>query len=134
MYGIVEHTEANRDKYFSAALGNDAYMLELKSRPVEEIWKSFDSITSEDTHFAGRRRGGRRHMNSGKEPLMCTDNEGGNTYHNGTVFVLMGDGTVKTMPRIPDQLRYGAPEDPDLPFTMPVGPDSLHPLLVKMRR
>ena len=73
-------------------------------------------------------------MNSGKEPLMCTDNEGGNTYLNGTVLVLMGDGTIEEMPRIPDQLRYGAPEDPDIPFTMPVGPDSPHPLLAKMRK
>ena len=81
----VERAKANRDRYFSAALVNDDHMLDLKSRPVEQIWKSFDSITSADTHFAGRRRGGRRHMSSGKEPLMCTDNEGGNTYLNGTV-------------------------------------------------
>ena len=134
VYGIVEHTEANRDRYFSAALSNDAHMLDLKSQPVEEIWKSFDSLSSKDTHFAGRRKQGRRRMTSGKAPLMCTDNEGGNTYHNGTVLVLMGDGTVKKMPRIPDQLRYGAPEDPDIPFTMPVGPESPHPMLAKMRR
>ena len=134
MYGIVEHTEANRDRYFSAALSDDEYVLDLKSQPVEEIWKSFESITSEDTHFAGRRKRGRRHLLTGSEPLMCTDNEGGNTYPNGMVLVLMGDGTVKRMPRIPDQIRYGAPADPDIPFTMPVGPNSPHPSLAKMRK
>lgn len=134
VYGIVEHTKANRDRYFSAALGNDDWMLEIKSRPVDEIWKDFDEINSEDTHFAGLGKGRRRHMHSGKQPLMCTDNEGGNTYLDGLVLVLMGDGTVERMPRIPDQLRYGAPSDPDVEFTMPIGEDSPHPVLARMEK
>ncbi len=132
--GVVEHTEANRDRYFSAALGDDAHIIDLRSRPVDEIWKSFDKITSLDTHFAGRSLDNRRRMMSGKEVWMATDNEGGNTYLDGSVLLLRGDGSVKEVPRIPDQIKFGAPSDPDVEYSMEVGPASPHPDLRKLRR
>lgn len=132
--GIVEHTEANRDRYFSAALGDDPYIIALRQQPVDEIWKSFDQVTSADTHFAGRSLQNRRRMMSGKEVWMATDNEDGNTYLDGSVLMLRGDGTVKELPRIPDQLKFGAPEDPDEEFSLVVGASSPHPDLRKLRR
>ncbi len=108
--GIVEHTEVNRDRHFSAAFGDDAHIIDLHSRPV-------DGITSLDTHFAGRSLANRRRMMSGREVWMSTDNEGGNTYLDGSVSLLRGDGSVKEVPRIPEQIKFGAPSDPDVEYT-----------------
>lgn len=132
--GTVEHTEANRDRYFSKALDSDAHVLDLMDKSEDDIWKDFDSVSSLDTHFAGRAREGRRHMNSGREIWMATDNEGGNTYRDGSVLLLFGDNTVKEIRRDPDQIKLGAPADIDVEYTLEVGPNSPHPDLRKLRK
>jgi hypothetical protein len=131
--GVVEHTRANRDRYFSAALGEDAHVLDLEEKSVDDIWPDFASLCSADTHFAGRGPEGRRHLTSGREILMATDNEGGNVYRDGSVLMLFGDGTVTELPRVPGQLEFGAPADLKLEFCLLVGADSPHPDLRKLR-
>lgn len=131
--GRVERTEANRDRYFSAALGEDPHVIHLRAQDVDDIWPDFGSVSSRDTHFAGRAHGDRRHMDSGREIWMATDNEGGNTYRDGSVLMLYGDGVVKELTR-DKQTKFGAPDDPREPFTMPVGPTSPHGDLRKLLR
>lgn len=132
--GSVERTEANRERYFSSAIDSDTHVYDLRELSPEETWKDFDTLTSLDTHFAGRAREGRRHMNSGKEIWMATDNEDGNTYRDGTVLMLFGDSTVRECLRDPHQLAIGAPADLDVEYSLDVGPNSPHPDLRKLRR
>ena len=108
-------------------------MIDLREQDIDEIWPDFDSVSSADTHFAGRALGNRRHMMSGRESWMATDNEGGNTYQDGSVLMLYGDGVVKELTRN-KQTKFGAPSDPRKPFTMTVGETSLHKDLRKLRR
>ena len=63
------------------------------------------------------------------EPLLATDNEHGNTYDDGSVLVLYGNGAVRTI------YREDVPEaagDPD--YVIEVGPNSDVPELRKLKK
>ena len=122
--GMVEHTEQNFDRYFSPQEEGDERKDELKETlGVENIWKSVDDLSSEDTHYAGRAVEHKRRMFSGKEIWMATDNEFGSTYPDGTIIVLMGDGATRQLQRAKELKEWG-PEDVDEEFTFEVGPNS----------
>ena len=132
--GMVEHTEQNFDRYFSPQEEGDERKDELKEEiGVESIWKSVDDLTSEDTHYAGRATEHKRRMFSGKEIWMATDNEFGNTYPDGTIIVLMGDGATRQLQRA-KELKEFFPEDVDEEFTFEVGPNSPHQGLAKLEK
>lgn len=132
--GMVEHTNQNFDRYFSPQEDGDERRYELKeSVGVENIWKTMDELTTEDTHFAGRASEHKRRMFSGKEIWMATDNEFGNTYADGTVIVLMGDGATRKLLRI-KELKDFFPEDVDEEFEFEVGPNSPHKGLAKLEK
>lgn len=132
--GVVEHTETNRDRYFSAALTDDPRRIALQNESIDEIWRALESTSSEDTHYAGRSKESRRRMRSGREIWLATDNEGGNVYSDGCVLALYGDGTVREIYRDPQMLKYGAPTEHVEGYEIDVGPDSPHPDLRKLRR
>ncbi len=130
---VVEHTPQNRDRYFSPDQQPSEYIAELKALPAEEIWKDFDSLNSEDTDYAGRAgRYMRGDLYSGKEPLMANDNEFIRAYEDGTIIVLMGDGTTRRLLWDVELAEYGYPADADDSFIYPVGPESEHPMLQKL--
>lgn len=138
--GVMERTEANRDRYFTPgpASEQDSYYQELRLKDPERIWREFDGLSSDDTQYAGRLAGQKGVWRSGKSPLMANDNEFMPAFLDHTIHVLMGDGTVKVLLLDPDLIEYGfsgdaSPDDePDKPF--PVGPESPHPLLQKLEK
>jgi prepilin-type N-terminal cleavage/methylation domain-containing protein len=132
--GVVEHTPQNMDRYFSPqAIGDgDGRHEELKAMDAEEYWKTQEELTTEDTNWAGLAVENKRGMWSGKVIWMATDNENGNVYKDGSVVVLFGDGSAKTLFRDPDFIKLGYSPDMDEDDLIEVGPNSRHKLLQKL--
>ncbi len=114
--------------------GADDRWRELKEETdLKDVWRRWEDITSEDTHYAGRARAHKRTMKRAEQALMASDNEGGGHYEDGTIMVLMSDGIVRRLNKDPDLIKHGWPEDEDdQDYVYPVGPDSPHPLLNKL--
>ncbi len=131
--GDVERTPQNFDRYFTPGLDNQ-YKRGLLEEGVDNIWKDRNSLISLDTDYAGRGSHSQiRKLDSGRVPWMANDNEGDIVFIDGSINVLMGDGTVLTLYIDPDFLEYGWTTDMvDEPF--PVGPDSPHPLLRQLAK
>ncbi len=130
---VCEHTEANRDRFFSPAQTADPYWTGKKEQPVAEIWKTPADVTSFDTHYAGR---GTKHLatawKGGEEPLMSSDNEIDNSFSDGTINVLLASGAIKELKRAEDLAEWWNEDDPK--FVFPVGPESPHPMLQKLEK
>ena len=92
--GVVPRTRENRDRYFSPTQSEDPHWIELKQRPLEEIWQSLDEVSSLDTSYAGRLKTRSRDRRKAEQVLMASDNEFGAHYADGTVLVLMSSGAV----------------------------------------
>ena len=130
---VVEHTPQNMERYFSPqAMGDDERYLELKAMSAEDYWKNADDLTTEDTTWAAVAKEYKRNVMTGKRIVMATDNEGGNIYPDGSVVVLYGDGTPKTLFRDPDFIAVGYSADVDEDEVIEVGPNSRHEQLQKL--
>ena len=57
---------------------------ELSEEDPRDIWKNFDDLDSEDTHYAGRAKKYFRSMWSGNEALMANDNEYEKAFSDGS--------------------------------------------------
>jgi len=137
--GIMERTEANRDRYFTPgpASEQDPYYQELRLEDPTMIWRDFDGLRSEDTQYAGRRAGQKGSWRSGFSPLMADDNEFMPAFEDHTINVLMGDGSIKVLLLDPDLMNLGFDPDAasdDEPAIFPVGPESPSPLLQKLEK
>lgn len=130
--GIVEKTETNFNHYWSPGVKVDARKSELGEQNLKDIWPNEQAVTSDDTHYAGRSHQFYKGMQSGNEAWMSNDEEGGRTFNDGTINVLMGDGSVKALKVDPDLMKYGFKLEGDNAFE--VGPTSPHPLLQKLLR
>jgi prepilin-type N-terminal cleavage/methylation domain-containing protein len=130
--GDLERTEKNRDIFFTPGLADD-YYTELKKKDLKDLWRRREELTSMDTHYAGRASKFYAGLREGKEAWAANDNEFGRAFADGTIHVLMGDGSVKALHRKDDLEPKGWPEDDD-DYTYPVGPESPHPLLQKLEK
>ena len=130
--GVCEHTEQNRDRFFTPGQEGDARWDDLRGQNVDDIWQGYDDVDSEDTHYAGRAKRHFRGMWSGKEALMANDNEFVPSFSDGTINVLMGDGTVRSLYKAQELAEYGDDDDPS--FLIEVGPSSPVDILTKLER
>ncbi len=128
--GIIEKSDLNRDRYFRPGT-NDPYALSLRQTPLNELWVRYDDLSSSDTHYAGLNKKETIAIERAGTPIAGTDNELGRTWNDGTIHILMGDGTVKALMKV-DLVEYGWPQDDNADYAYPVGPDSGHPLLQKL--
>src|SRR5436190_3858293 len=74
---IFDHTEENLDKFFVPG-SKDPHWEQVKAqmRRSEDPWPDLNSVTSEDTHYAGRAKNKIRSATaSADEAWMATDNE-----------------------------------------------------------
>ena len=69
-------------------------------------------------------------MWKGSEALMATDNEFGNTFSDGSINVLYGDGSVRTLFKGEQLAEVWDDDDPD--FYVRVGRDSPVEVLRKL--
>lgn len=130
---VISKTEKNRDHYFNPSLRPaDPYYEELAKQEVATIWKRKEDLSSQDTHYAGRSEKTKMTMGNAGEPWAANDNENGRSWDDGTIHVLMSDGTVKVLDR--NALAEFGWQADDNEFVYPVGPDSPHPLLQKLER
>jgi prepilin-type N-terminal cleavage/methylation domain-containing protein len=130
---VCDRTEANRDKFFLPnKTKDDPRWAELSEQDPKQIWNSFDELRSDDTHYAGRAKSEFRNMWSGEEPLIADDNEYGNSFDDGTINVLLANGSVKELTRAEDLAQWW--DEGDEGFVFPVGPQSQHPLLKKLEK
>lgn len=129
--GICERTPENRDRYFTPGQEADPRYQELKNEDPGQIWGSYDALTSEDTHYAGRAKSHFRGMWSGNEALMANDNEGIGSFSDGTINVLMGSGSVRTLYAGKELEEYWTDEPG---FYVEVGPGSPVDVLQKLER
>ena len=128
--GICEHTEANFDRYWVPGK-RDFRRDELKETGLEHIWKRFEDLSTQDTHYAGRASEHYGSMMSGNEAWLADDNEMFKTWQSGSVNVLMGDGTTKELLKVDHLQQYWVPDYDERGF--PVGPDSPMPMLQKLK-
>ena len=95
--GAMENTKTNAERLTCPAI--DKSSLAIGEMPVEEWWSDLDRVDGTYSAYAGRdlknfplRQG---LSSSGKEPLVCDDNDGG-LNHRTTTNVLYADGSVQT--------------------------------------
>ena len=132
VYGACEHTQENRDRYFTPGqMQLDVRWAELNEEDPREIWKDFDDLSSDDTHYAGRGQKHYRTMWSGNEVLMANDNEIDKAFSDGSINVLMGSGAVRQLIKTKELKEHWDEDDPD--FVMRVGPDSPVEILQKLK-
>lgn len=106
---IFDHTEENLDKYFTPGNKDPHWQTQrgLMARG-EDPWLDLKSVSSEDTHYAGRAKQHLRTATQGAdEAWMATDNEGMWTLVDGTVNVLFNGGNVRTYSYQDLQGRFG---------------------------
>ena len=132
----IEKTPQNFQRFFTPGLmEQDSHVGLLRAENLEQIWRDYDSLTSEDTHYAGRNlkakmKEGR--LISGYEPWLGNDNEFGPAFRDDTIHLCMGDGTIREILQQELVESYGF--DPDADEAFPVGPESPHELLQKLER
>lgn len=129
----LEPTKQNRDMFFCPEVASTGQHADIKEIPLEELWRSADDFTSEDTDYAARASNYRKGMMRGNQIIVADDNEGGRNHRAGTVNVLYGDGKVESLLRDDLQEKGLWPaDDPD--FVLLVGPESPHPDLQKLSK
>jgi prepilin-type N-terminal cleavage/methylation domain-containing protein len=98
---VIEHTPENFDRFFSPGRReNDPHYIELKEQVArgEPIWPDARSLTSLDTHYAGRAKEFLSSMTtSANEAWAANDNEDGWTFPGGTVNILYNGGAVRAL-------------------------------------
>jgi prepilin-type N-terminal cleavage/methylation domain-containing protein len=116
----IERTPENLEACFVAG-SMSPRLAELLRRDARTVLTRYEDITSADTDFAGRsaEHYTKDMLSSGHEALLATDNEHGNTYADGAVLVLYGNGAVRPIHR--DDVPETA-GDPDA--VIEVGPGS----------
>ena len=115
----VENTKTNAERFTCPAVDKGA--LSIGEMEWEEWWTDLDSVDGSYSAYAGRdcKNHPLRKM-SGKQPLVCDDNDGGMNHQTGT-NVLYGDGSVQTFEVILLQEKGILEKEDDL---LRVGPDS----------
>jgi prepilin-type N-terminal cleavage/methylation domain-containing protein/prepilin-type processing-associated H-X9-DG protein len=95
--GAMENTKTNAERLTCPAIDKSA--LALGTMPWEEWWSDLERVDGTYSAYAGRdlknfplRQG---LTSSGREPLVCDDNDGG-LNHRTTTNVLYVDGSVQT--------------------------------------
>lgn len=118
----MENTKTNAERLSCPAI--DKSSLAIGQLPWEEWWKDLERVDGTYSAYAGRdlknfplRQG---LSSSGKEPLVCDDNDGG-LNHRTTTNVLYADGNVQTFEfkLLQEEGKITADE-----VTLQVGPDS----------
>lgn len=132
--GICEHTPQNLEKFFSPQLRKEDpyYQDEILKQDVSKLWPDLNSVSSQDTHYAGRAKQHKIGMDSGNEAWMANDNEGYWSFNDGTINVLYGDGVVRALlleRELKEEFGWTKEKGP-----FPVGPDSPHPALQKLEK
>ena len=95
--GAIENTKTNAERLTCPSIDKSA--LAIGEMEWEEWWKDLDRVDGTYSAYAGRdlktfplRQG---LTSSGREPLVCDDNDGG-LNHRTTTNVLYADGSVQT--------------------------------------
>ncbi len=128
---VTERTLENMGRYFTPGL-DPAQKTVLIDEGIENIWKDFNAVSSDDTDYAGRNRKIKGKLISGKEPLMANDNEYMSAFNDHTIHVLLGSGNVRELLGLDLEKDYGFDLDGEDVFE--VGPASPHPLLQKLMK
>lgn len=96
--GAIENTKTNAERLTCPAIDKSS-LLGIADLPWEEWWSDLGRVDGTYSAYAGRdlknfplRQG---LSSSGKEPLVCDDNDGG-LNHRTTTNVLYADGSVQT--------------------------------------
>jgi prepilin-type N-terminal cleavage/methylation domain-containing protein/prepilin-type processing-associated H-X9-DG protein len=120
--GAIETTKTNAERLTCPAI--DKSSLAIGEMEWEEWWKDLDRVDGSFSAYAGRdlknfplRQG---LTSSGKEPLVCDDNDG-SLNHRTTTNVLYADGSVQTFEF--EALKEEGKVTPD-ETVLRVGPDS----------
>jgi len=135
--GVFHHSEEELDMYFSpGSRDNDPDY--RRARDQIEIgkdpWPTLASVTSLDTHYAGRAKSFLRTATHAGEALMATDNEGGWTFADGSLNVLLTGGKVRSYSYQDLQKRFGlGKQDKNVPVQT-WGPASIVPELQRLDR
>lgn len=126
--GVCQKTEENRDRFFTPGLERlDVRYGELLEIPVDEIWTSFEEITSADTQYAGLRAPFYRNLRDGNSAVISNDNEFGPAFEDGSINVLMANWATRNLQPAGQLKEYWDETDPN--FYIEVGPNSNVPLL-----
>lgn len=121
--GAMENTKTNAERLTCPAVDKSA--LALGGMEPEEWFKELERVDGSYSAYAGRdlkafplRQG---LTSSGKEPLVCDDNDGTENNHRTTTNVLYADGNVQTFEfkDLQEQGKVGQDET-----VLRVGPDS----------
>ena len=134
--GIVEQTEENFDRFFiPGRRDNDPFYQESRTKlqKGEKIWQDLNSVTSQDTHYAGRAKA---HIvtstQSGEEAWLADDNEGMWSHRDGSVNILFNPATVRTYSyQMLQEMFSLGPFDKDHPIET-AGPNSPIPACTKL--
>jgi prepilin-type N-terminal cleavage/methylation domain-containing protein len=134
--GVVPHTLENFERFWTPGIREqDGKYAELRKQVAngEDPWPDLRSIDSSCTHYAGRAKDKMRGLDDGNEAWMANDNEGGWSFDDGTINVLMGSRQVRTLSYI--NLQEMVPGLGPLDKNNPVktwGPDAVIPMLQKL--
>lgn len=131
----IQKTPKNFDRFFNPALTKqNARYHELRTSDLETVWPDFQSVSSEDTDYAGRAKEFMKgSIQSGKEAWMADDNEFGWAFSDGTINICYGDGTIATLVAKDLKETYGWEINKDNVFPT-FGPESPHKDLQKLDR
>jgi prepilin-type N-terminal cleavage/methylation domain-containing protein len=133
---VCEHSVQNRDYFFCPALMKDDphYVGNIMDAPLDGLWPNIESVTSADSHYAGRRRGEpgvSLNFESDLECIAADDNEQGSNHRDKDVNALFGSGAVRTI--LFAKLEADGLMKPDDQW-IPVGPESPSPELRKLSK
>jgi prepilin-type N-terminal cleavage/methylation domain-containing protein len=135
--GLVDKTQPNFDRYFNPEQSKeDAHYMQLLETGIDKIWPNEGSITSQDTHYAGRSEKFFPGMAaSGNEAWVADDCEITMPFPKGSINVLYADGQPRELLLDPELNKHGYTEK-DLKDgkTFLVGPGSPHPDLAKLEK
>jgi prepilin-type N-terminal cleavage/methylation domain-containing protein/prepilin-type processing-associated H-X9-DG protein len=96
--GAIENTKTNAERMTCPAVDKSA--LAIGELEPEEWFKDIERVSGDYSAYAGRDLKGfplRQGLSSsGKEPLVCDDNDGETMNHRTTTNVLYADGSVQT--------------------------------------
>jgi prepilin-type N-terminal cleavage/methylation domain-containing protein len=126
---VVERTQKNFDKYWSPALKADPRKIELAEiGDYDEVWKTKNDVSREDTHYAGPDRRKVTNMVSGKSSLMASHCIYAPALSDGTTVVLTGDGNKVSV--FAEDIGF----DPEVDGVVPIGDESSNEFLQQLTR
>jgi len=136
--GVCQKSEQNFSRFWTPGpTDQDPRFRELRETAKldpKSLWRSYDEVDSEDTHYAGvsteQLHSRTRLWTNADEPLIANDNEFGWIFQDGTMHVLMGDGSVKVF-NLKDLQTLGFDGDAEQEY-VEVGPQSTIELLRKL--